>query len=171
MAKTSAVMAMTGCLALSGGLSGCVAHFGGPGRASVRLGVPIVRQGSPDGGGLASARMLSRYYGQPLAPRAERLMMLASATGDLDSEELKAALEASGFRVTLASSELPAVYAHLDRGEPVVVVVASTFMLVDGYGQGRLVLLDPRRGVLRPEASDFDLVWRGSRRLALVAVK
>lgn len=163
MAKTSAVVAMSGCLALSG----CVAQFGG-GQTSVRLGVPIVRENTA---GLASARMVARYYSRPLNPRAERLMRLASSTGELSTEELKAGLEASGFQVTLAPEQLPDVYAHLDRGEPVIVVVGSTFMLVDGYGRGRVVLLDPRRGVLRPDAGDFDRAWSDSSRMALVALR
>lgn len=162
MGNTTTVLAMTGCLALSG----CALQFGHG--TSVRLGVPMIRQRQA---GLASARMVARYYSVPLSPRAERLMRLASAGGELSSEELKAGLEASGYRVTLSSAELPELYAHLDRGEPVIVVVGSTFMLLDGYGHGHVVLLDPRRGVVRAEAGDFDRAWGGSRRMALVAIR
>lgn len=161
MANTTTVVAMTGCLALSGcALAGR--------QASVRLGVPMIRQ---EQAGLASAKMVARYYSVPLNPRAQRLMELASSTGELSSDVLKAGLEASGYRVTLSSADLGELYSHLDRGEPVIVVVGSTFMLVDGYGHGHLVLLDPRTGVLRPDAQDFDRAWSDSRRLALVAVR
>jgi ABC-type bacteriocin/lantibiotic exporter with double-glycine peptidase domain len=161
MSKT-ATFTMLACLALPG----CASQ---PRSAkAVRLGVPMIRQ---DQAGLASARMIARYYSLPLNPRAQRLMELASATGELSSEELKAALEASGFRVTLGEARLDDLYAHIDRGEPVIVMVGSTFMLVDGYGRGRVVLLDPRTGVIRAEAVDFDRAWQDSRRLALVAVR
>jgi ABC-type bacteriocin/lantibiotic exporter with double-glycine peptidase domain len=163
MANTTTVLAMAGCLALSG----CALQSRREG--GVRLGVPMIRQQEA---GLASARMVARYYSVPLSPRAERLMRLASSNGgELSSEELKAGLEASGYRVTLSSAELPELYAHLDRGEPVIVVVGATFMLLDGYGHGHVVLLDPKRGVVRAEAGDFDRAWGGSRRLALVAVR
>lgn len=150
-------------------LAGCAA----PSRARVRLAVPLVRQGEEREGGLASARMITRFYKCPLPERTERLLRLASASGDLSAGELKAALESSGLTVTVFTGTLDrgpgSLYAHLDRGEPVLVRVGASYMLVDGYGGDHVHLLDPRRGALEAEAGDFDRAWRDGERLALAA--
>jgi ABC-type bacteriocin/lantibiotic exporter with double-glycine peptidase domain len=163
MAKTLAV------LVLGAALAGCA----GPRGSSARLGVPLVRQSGQHTGGLASARMLARYYKAPLTPRVERLMSLASASGDLSASELRASLESSGYTVSVFSGRLDhgaeGLYGYLDRGQPVVVLVGSSYMLVDGYEDGRLRLLDPRSGVVEAAAEDFDRAWSDSQRLALVA--
>jgi ABC-type bacteriocin/lantibiotic exporter with double-glycine peptidase domain len=150
-------------------LSGCAVPFGQGRGPRVRLGVALVRQTVDREGGLASARMLARYHRATLPARTERMLRLASSSGELSAAELKAALETSGLKVEIFSGTRDGLYAHLDRGEPVVVLVGASYMLVDGYGGGSVRLLDPRHGALEADAGDFDRVWQDSQRLALVA--
>lgn len=155
-------------------LAGCAGHAVTD-DANVDLRVHLVRQHGVGTGGLASARMLARYYRLPLIPRAERVMRLASASGELSSAELAEALEASGYRVSVFSGTLDhgeaGIFRNLDRGEPVIVIIGSSFMLVDGYGAGQMRLLDSKRGAMKVSADDFDRAWQDSGGLALVAVR
>lgn len=166
MERTS-LAAVLGCCAA---LSACATPKTG---GSVRLSVPHVRQAGTHSGGLASAQMVARYYKSPLSPRVERLMRLASTSGDLSGGELRSSLESSGYRVSVFTGRLghgaSGLYSHLDRGEPVIVMLGSSYMIVDGYDGESLWFIDPRHGSVRTTAADFDLAWQDSRRFALVA--
>jgi hypothetical protein len=100
-------------------------------------------------------------------------MKLASGSGELTLPELAAALEASGYRVVVFCGDLShgehGLYAHLDHGDPVVVEIGSTYMLLEGYGNGQVRLLDPKHGPLLVAADDFDRAWSDSQRYALIA--
>lgn len=149
-------------------LAGCAA----PQSSRMKLGVPLVRQTEAREGGLASARMVTQFYKVALPARTEHMLRLASSSGELSAVELKAAIESSGLSVSVVSGTLEGasgLYAHLDRGEPVVVLLGSSYMLVDGYGGGSVRLLDPLRGVLVADAEDFELAWQDSSRTALAA--
>ena len=151
-------------------LSGCAVPFGQGKGGGPRLGVTLVRQSQDREGGLAAARMLARYHGAALPERTERLLKLSSRTAELSAGELKAALETSGLKASVFEAAGPAtLYAYLDRGEPVAVIVGSSYMLVEGYGEGAVRLLDPRHGALVADAADFDRAWSDSSRLAVVA--
>lgn len=161
--STMAAVMFTGCAAISG-----CAHLDAPAAQQVRLGVPLVRHHDS---GLGSAEMLSRYYNAPLAPRAERLLRLSARAGGVSAYELRAALEASGYHVDVYEGRLQRLYESLDAGSPVVVLLGSHYVLVDGYDTDGVRLLDPQRGTLTASAEDFDKAWRDSRRFTLVAGK
>jgi ABC-type bacteriocin/lantibiotic exporter with double-glycine peptidase domain len=149
---------------------------------AVVLALPLVQQDELWECGLVAITALAGYYGVELEP-ARRVELAATALEreGLSGAELRAALEAQGFRVFVFEDTLTegatGLYTHVDAGRPPLVMVSDDgelhhYCLVLGYDPpaGHVVLLDPRRGrVVLPEES-FERAWARSSRFTLLAV-
>ena len=149
--------------------------------AGVELPAPFVAQDELYACGLSAISALCAYHGVELPEsRRKDLARVSRESLGLSAGELRDELESLGFEVFLfqgttgdGPTGLP---HHLGAGRPVLVLLqedgSSHYVLVTGHDpqDGRLVVLDSRRGRVVLKATAFERQWEPTQHLALLAV-
>ncbi len=149
--------------------------------AGIELPAPFVAQDELHACGLSAVSALCAYHGVELPePLRLDLARLSRENLGLSAGELRDALEDLGFEVFLFQGTTGAgttgLPRHIGAGRPVLVLLeadgSAHYVLVTGHDplDGRLVLLDPRRGRVVVPLTDFERQWEPTQRLALLAV-
>jgi ABC-type bacteriocin/lantibiotic exporter with double-glycine peptidase domain len=151
--------------------------------SAVVLPVPLVFQSEKFECGLTSLTMLFAYYGHEVGKKeTARFKKKAEEEQGIVAEDLKTYLISQGFdthifKGTLSKDPPTGIYGHIDKGRPVVVVIASGrssrhYVLVTGYDEEKslIVVQDPVRGAILASEWQFGILWKYCDYFALLAV-
>jgi ABC-type bacteriocin/lantibiotic exporter with double-glycine peptidase domain len=150
---------------------------------AVLLDLPFESQKNPYLCGLASAEMLTRYYGVPLNDaQRQSLSEETSIDHGISGAVLKTGLEKAGYFVAVFAGtidhEMTGIYYQLDRHRPLIIMMGTGdgkighYVLLIGYDPERnlIALLDPARGRLSISVEKFKEKWASANQFALLAM-
>lgn len=146
--------------------------------------VPKIQQTNPAECGLATTSILTGYYGRAYDPKViEAMKVEAVETKAISAMTLQNSLEESGYEVHIFKGKIDAtttgLYHHIDRGRPLVVMIAKNgakldlthYVLVTGYDPdtNQIVLQDPQFGQQVWAESEFQKIWERTKFFTLLA--
>ena len=147
---------------------------------SVQINVPYVPQGKPYLCGVASAKMISKFYGLDLTEAQWGVLSNeAKAADGVSGASLKFQFEAAGYFAAVFQGALEGegagILHQIDLGRPVMVMLGDTkrhFCIVAGYDRANesIILMDPDRGEVMIAQKSFMDRWNAANRFSLLVV-
>jgi len=140
------------------------------------LKVPVINQKNPECCGRVSLAMVMGYWTEKLDEAISFATMGVCPKGGFSGKELKNLAISHGFQVYIFSGEIVNLIEHIKATRPIIVMIGDEgsrhYVVVNGYSDvdKRIIFIDPARGTVFMDFTDFHAIWTQSKRFAMLIV-